>query len=93
MIATLAAAPAVIVGVLEDDGEEEEDGEEETGDTTGPTGGTTGPTGGTTGPTGGTTGPTGDTTGPTGVAVERKTSELCESGEAPIALMARIAIL
>ena len=86
MIATLAAAPAVIVGVLEDDGEEEEDGEEETGDTTGPTGGTTGPTGG-------TTGPTGDTTGPTGVAVERKTSELCESGEAPIALMARIAIL
>ena len=79
MIATLAAAPAVIVGVLEDDGEEEEDGEEETGDTTGPTGGTTGPTGG--------------TTGPTGVAVERKTSELCESGEAPIALMARIAIL
>ena len=86
MIATLAAAPAVIVGVLEDDGEEEEDGEEETG-------GTTGPTGDTTGPTGGTTGPTGDTTGPTGVAVERKTSELCESGEAPIALMARIAIL
>ena len=86
MIATLAAAPTVIVGVLEDDGEEEEDGEEETGDTTGPTGGTTGPTGG-------TTGPTGDTTGPTGVAVERKTSELCESGEAPIALMARIAIL
>ena len=79
MIATLAAAPAVIVGVLEDDGEEEEDGEEETGGTTGPTGGTTGPTGG--------------TTGPTGVAVERKTSELCESGEAPIALMARIAIL
>ena len=73
MIATLAAAPAVIVGVLEDDGEEE--------------------TGGTTGPTGGTTGPTGGTTGPTGVAVERKTSELCESGEAPIALMARIAIL
>ena len=80
MIATLAAAPTVIVGVLEDDGEEE-------------TGGTTGPTGGTTGPTGGTTGPTGGTTGPTGVAVERKTSELCESGEAPIALMARIAIL
>ena len=73
MIATLAAAPTVIVGVLEDDGEEE--------------------TGGTTGPTGGTTGPTGGTTGPTGVAVERKTSELCESGEAPIALMARIAIL
>ena len=66
MIATLAAAPTVIVGVLEDDGEEE---------------------------TGGTTGPTGGTTGPTGVAVERKTSELCESGEAPIALMARIAIL
>ena len=84
VIATFAAGPAVIVGVLEDEGEEEEDGEEED-DGAGEVAGATDSDDG--------AGEVAGATGPTGVAVVRTISELCESGEAPIAFMARIAIL